>query len=83
LDNVWEKKDPLIRFRNFLEAKGLWSKEEEEAVVEKAKEDIKVAMKEADSAPKQKVTDLIEIMFETLPHNLREQLEEYRKKESK
>jgi pyruvate dehydrogenase E1 component alpha subunit len=40
-------------------------------------------MKEADNAPKQKVTDLIEIMFETLPHNLREQLEEYRKKESK
>jgi pyruvate dehydrogenase E1 component alpha subunit len=83
LDNVWEKKDPLIRFRNFLTAKGLWSSEEEEAIVDKAKEDIKAAMKEADNAPKQKVTDLIEIMFETLPHNLREQLEEYRKKESK
>ena len=23
LDNEWEKKDPLVRFRKFLEAKGL------------------------------------------------------------
>ncbi|WEG11751.1 pyruvate dehydrogenase (acetyl-transferring) E1 component subunit alpha [Pullulanibacillus sp. KACC 23026] len=83
LDNEWEKKDPLIRFRKYLEGKGLWSQEEEEKVVDQAKEDIKAAMKEADSAPKQKVTDLIQIMFEELPHNLREQLEEYRKKESK
>ncbi|WP_102347094.1 pyruvate dehydrogenase (acetyl-transferring) E1 component subunit alpha [Bacillus sp. Marseille-P3661] len=83
LDNEWEKKDPLVRFRKYLEGKGLWSKEEEEKIVEQAKEDIKAAIKETDQTPKQKVTDLIDIMFEELPENLKEQREEYARKESK
>lgn len=83
LDNEWEQKDPLIRFRKYLEDKGIWSKEEEESVVEKAKDDVKKSLKEADNTPKQKVSELIEIMYETLPNTLEEQLEEYRKKESK
>ncbi|MET3505201.1 pyruvate dehydrogenase (acetyl-transferring) E1 component subunit alpha [Halalkalibacter oceani] len=83
LDDEWTKKDPLVRFRKFLEGKGLWSEEQENEVVEKAKEEIKEAIKKADAAPKQKVTDLIGFMFEELPHNLREQMEEYTAKESK
>ena len=83
LDNEWEKKDPLVRFRKFLETKGLWSEEQENEVIEQAKEDIKQAIKEADNTPKQKVTDLITNMFETLPPNLEEQYEIYAEKESK
>src|SRR3954447_6285402 len=48
LDNEWEKKDPLVRFRKFLENKGLWSEEKETEVIEQAKEDIKEALKQAD-----------------------------------
>ncbi|MBU8906755.1 pyruvate dehydrogenase (acetyl-transferring) E1 component subunit alpha [Desertibacillus haloalkaliphilus] len=83
LDDEWEKKDPIVRFRKYLEKKGLWSEEKENEVVDKAKEDIKAAIKEADAAPKQKVTDLIGTMFEELPSHLREQMEEYTAKESK
>lgn len=83
LDNEWAKKDPLVRFRKYLEGKGLWSEEKETQVVEQAKEDIKAAIKKADETPKQKVTDLINIMFEELPQNLKEQYEEYKAKESK
>lgn len=83
LDGEWEKKDPLVRFRKFLEAKGLWSEEEENKVIEQAKEDVKAAIKEADNVPKQKVTDLISNMYEELPFNLKEQYEEYKAKESK
>ncbi|MEC1696995.1 pyruvate dehydrogenase (acetyl-transferring) E1 component subunit alpha [Schinkia azotoformans] len=83
LTNEWEKKDPIVRFRKFLEGKGLWSKEEEEKVIEQAKEDIKAAIKKTDETPKQKVTDLIDIMYENLPNNLKEQREEYVRKESK
>lgn len=83
LDNEWEKKDPLVRFRKFLEGKGLWSEEKENEVIEQAKEDIKEAIKKADAAPKQKVTDLISIMYEKLPQNLKEQYEIYQTKESK
>lgn len=83
LDNEWEKKDPIVRFRKFLENKGLWSKDEEDKVIDQAKDDIKAAIKKADETPKQKVTDLIQIMHDELPHNLKEQLEEYKEKESK
>ena len=83
LDDEWAIRDPLIRFRKYLEQKNLWTVEEEEAVIERAKEEIKEAIKQADAYPKQKVTQLIEIMHEELPHNLKEQYEEYREKESK
>lgn len=83
LDNEWEKKDPLVRFRKYLEGKKLWSEEEENKVIEEAKDDIKKAIKKADEYPKQKVTDLIENMYEELPKNLQEQMEEYKEKESK
>ncbi|UXU83019.1 pyruvate dehydrogenase (acetyl-transferring) E1 component subunit alpha [Mammaliicoccus sciuri] len=82
-DSDWEKKDPLVRFRKYLEAKNLWSEEKENAVMEKAKEEIKTAIKEADNTPKQKVTDLMENMYEEMPYNLAEQYEIYKEKESK
>ncbi len=83
LDNEWEKKDPLVRFRKYLEDKDLWSEDEENKVIDQAKDDIKKAIKKADEYPKQKVTDLIENMHEELPQNLKEQMEEYKEKESK
>jgi pyruvate dehydrogenase E1 component alpha subunit len=83
LDNEWEKKDPLVRFRKFLEKKGIWNEEKENEVIERAKEDIKEAIKKADEAPKQKVTDLMENMYEKMPQNLEEQYAIYKEKESK
>ena len=83
-DNAWAAKDPLVRFRKFLEAKGLWSQEKEEQVIERAKEEIKEAIKLADQAPKQKVTELMDNMYESeMPYNLKEQYEIYKEKESK
>lgn len=84
LDNEWSLKDPIVRFRKYLEAKGIWSKEKEEEVIERAKEEIKEAIKKADQAPKQKVSDLIGNMYASeMPYNLKEQLEIYKEKESK
>lgn len=83
-DNEWAAKDPLIRFRKFLEAKGLWDEQKEEAVIERAKEEIKEAIKLADQAPKQKVTELMDNMYaEDMPSNLKEQYAIYKEKESK
>lgn len=83
LDSEWEKKDPIVRFRTFLENKGLWTEEEENEVIEKAKDEIREAIKKADEYPKQKVTDFISHMFEELPLQLQEQYDEYKAKESK
>ena len=51
-------------------------------VIERAKADIKAAIKEADNTEKQTVT-LMEIMYEDMPQNLAEQYEIYKEKESK
>ncbi|MCD8914481.1 pyruvate dehydrogenase (acetyl-transferring) E1 component subunit alpha [Staphylococcus simulans] len=82
-DSDWEKKDPLVRFRAFLEAKGLWNEEKENEVIERAKDEIKTAIKAADKVEKQSVTDLMEIMYDEMPQNLKEQYEIYKEKESK
>lgn len=81
LDDEWTKKDPLVRFRKFLEKKQLWNEDLEKETIEKAKEDIKNAIKEADQAPKQKVTDLISVMYGELPQHLKEQMEIFQEKE--
>lgn len=83
IDSEWEKKDPLVRFRKYLEAKNLWNEEQENEVMEQAKEEIKAAIKKADGAPKQKVTDLLGFMYEEMPFNVQEQMDIYKAKESK
>ncbi|WP_335870449.1 pyruvate dehydrogenase (acetyl-transferring) E1 component subunit alpha [Bacillus sp. 2205SS5-2] len=83
MDTEWEKKDPLVRFRKFLEKSNLWNEDKENEVIEQAKEDIKKAIKKADDAPKQKVTDLMLNMYEEMPFNLKEQYEIFKQKESK
>lgn len=83
VDNEWAAKDPIVRFRIYLEGKGLWSEQKEEEVIERAKEEIKAAIKKADETPKQKVTDLISNMYEEKPLNLQEQYEIFKAKESK
>jgi len=83
LDDEWQKKDPLIRFRNYLEDKGLWSEQKEEEVMENAKQEIKDAIAEADKVPKQKVSGFLKNMFEKQPQNIQEQIKFYEAKESK
>ena len=43
------EKDPLVRFRKHLENKGLWTEEKENEVIDRAKAEIKTAIKEADN----------------------------------
>lgn len=72
-EDNWFEKDPLIRMRLFLTEKGLWNEKLENDVIEEAKEDVKEAIKLVDATPKQKVADLLEVMFEEMPSNLAEQ----------
>lgn len=83
-EHEWELVDPLIRFRKYLTAKGIWNEEKEQAVEERAKEDIKEAIKIADETPKQTVLQLMELMYDgEMPFNLKEQYEALKEKEGK
>lgn len=46
----WEAKDPIPRFRRYLEGRGLWSEEKERALEESLKAEIGAAVKEAETA---------------------------------
>ncbi|MCF8563894.1 pyruvate dehydrogenase (acetyl-transferring) E1 component subunit alpha [Alicyclobacillus tolerans] len=77
LESEWEKKDPLVRFRRFLEGKGLWSEKDEETVIDEAKTAIQEALAKADAEPKMTITGLIDSMFESLPADLKRQRDEF------
>ncbi|AZK44630.1 pyruvate dehydrogenase (acetyl-transferring) E1 component subunit alpha [Erysipelothrix piscisicarius] len=77
----WDKKDPLIRMRNFLTEKGLWDDEKEVELIAQIDDEIKEAVKLADSAPKQKVSDFLKNMFEEPTNTIAEQIEYFENKE--
>ena len=79
----WDKKDPLIRMRNYLTEKGLWNEEDEAAKVEQFDKDIQEAVKLADNAPKQKVSDFLKNMFEEPTPVIQEQIKYFENKEGK
>lgn len=81
--DYWEQRDPLIRFRNFLTEKGLWSEEKEQALIEKTQEEIKASAKEADQVPKQKVSDFLKNMYEEPTQVIKEQIATFEAKENK
>lgn len=82
VEDEWHAKDPLTRFRIYLTEKGLWSEEKEEQIIEQTKEEIKTAIKAADAAPKQKVSDFLKNMFEVTPKLIQEQIDIFEAKES-
>jgi pyruvate dehydrogenase E1 component alpha subunit len=81
VENEWERKDPLIRFRAYLEKKGLWTPQDEERTIEEAKEAVNDALKKADETPKMTITQLIDSMFATLPAHLVRQRAEFAEQE--
>lgn len=81
-DDLWQKRDPLVRMRNYLTEKGIWNQEMEDALIEKTKEEIKAAITKADQAPKQTVTRFLKDTYEVAPQNVAEQLQQFQAKES-
>ncbi len=81
LETEWKAKDPLVRFRAYLEKKGLWNQSDEEAVIEEARTAVTDALAKADATPAMSVEGLIDSMFAQLPAKLAAQRAEYADKE--
>lgn len=82
-EDIWWKKDPLIRMRKFLENKGLWDDEKEEAYKKVANQEVDDAMKEVESQPQQTVTELMKNEYVDTPAAIQTQLDAYQAKEAK
>jgi pyruvate dehydrogenase E1 component alpha subunit len=69
--------DPLARIRAYLGARGWWSKDDEEALVQSCKQRLDAAQKEFLAMPPQPVTDMFDYQFAELPVSLARQRAAY------
>ncbi len=71
----WKKKDPIKRFRIYLENKGIWSQSYEEKLVKEAINQVEKAVEEAEAfAPS--VENMFKYVYAQMPPNLKEQMDE-------
>lgn len=76
ITEAWKKKDPILRFRRYLEKEGLWDPDWEEGLQRESQEQISDALRYAEQQSPPPHAVLFEDVFSDLPWHLREQLEQ-------
>ncbi len=76
-EEKWKEKDPIIRMRKFLQAKNLWTEEDEEKTMEEARKTVAEEIKKAESVENMTIAGLLDSMFEHTPPNLERQKKEF------
>jgi pyruvate dehydrogenase E1 component alpha subunit len=71
----WDEKDPIKRFRIYLQGKGIWTEEWQKELEKKADELIRESVKKAEATPDHEVSDLFDYLYSEIPRNLRDQKE--------
>jgi pyruvate dehydrogenase E1 component alpha subunit len=74
--DTWQPKDPLIRFRKYLEAKGYWDAAKDEALLVEIKATIDKAITTAESVAGPKPETLFDDVFAEIPPHLQLQKQE-------
>ena len=74
----WSDRDPITRFRRYLEARELWSESDEAQALSEAESSIEEMIQEEEEAGPPPLESLVEDVFAEVPWHLEEQLEELR-----
>lgn len=69
----WKMKDPIERFRGYLEGKGYWSKEYEESVTSNVDRELNEAINEEQDIGDPDLKSIFEDVYSTMPWHLKEQ----------
>jgi TPP-dependent pyruvate/acetoin dehydrogenase alpha subunit len=72
----WEERDPIERFRRFLERSGTWDAARDEELQDRISLEVNEAIRAAEAAPPVSPETLITDVYEAVPDSLREQLTE-------
>lgn len=67
---IWEKRDPVDRFRRYLENKGIWDEDKETAFQQDIADRVNAAITSAESADHPSAESLITDVFAEIPDNL-------------
>jgi pyruvate dehydrogenase E1 component alpha subunit len=79
----WQKRDPIIRFRKYLEKKRIWTEEDEKKAQSDANQQIDEAVAYAEKLPKPALETLFTDVYAEMPWNLEEQLRELREEKGR
>ncbi|MBI3268830.1 MAG: 3-methyl-2-oxobutanoate dehydrogenase [Planctomycetes bacterium] len=72
----WARRDPILRFRRWLEARGLWNDPEEERFQTEVKSAVDEAIRRVEAAPPVDPGSMFEDVFAEMPAQLRAQRRE-------
>ena len=72
----WEAKDPIKRFRIYLERNGYWNEDMEKRTAEKITADIEKAVEEAENEKLDNYEDMFKYTYAKMPPHLVEQMNE-------
>jgi len=72
----WKRKDPIERFRSYLDRRGIWTKDYEDILKKENEAEINNAIKEQEQVPLPDMKTMFEEVYAEMPWNLKEQFEE-------
>lgn len=76
--DAFRQKDPIERFKAYLEARGLWDAKKDEALFAKARETVNQAIQENERVPRPELISLFSDVYAEMPKALQEVLDEER-----
>ena len=76
--SAWSERDPIVRFRRYLEVQDLWSEADEAEALAEAERSIEAMIQEEEEAGPPPIETLVEDVFAAVPGHLAEQLAELR-----
>jgi len=79
----WQKRDPLTRFRMYLEKKNLWTEADEQKAQEETNREIEAAIQHAEKLPKPALETLFTDVYAEMPWHLEEQLRQLREEKQR
>jgi pyruvate dehydrogenase E1 component alpha subunit len=71
----WEKLDPIDRFRTYLEGRGLWNAEQDEAFRKEARNEINQAIKDNERVANPELESIFSDVYSEMPADLKRALE--------
>lgn len=70
---AWKKKDPLVRFKLYLEALGLWDQKRDKALEEEIRKEIKSTLESVEQLGPPSISTMFDDVLDTVPWHLEEQ----------
>lgn len=71
----WKEKDPIKRFKIYLEGKGIWNEDKESKLQEEISALVESEVKKAEAVPKPSLEDMFKFTYAEMTDDLKEQME--------